>query len=184
MPIGILVEETEVEVCIPKNTAMPYSVTKQFSTLYDNQQAISVDVYQGISPKPQECTYLGRLRLTDLPQAAAGEVKVAVAFILNAQGRLRVVSTIQGTEKAEELIVESIFNVSSDEQAVVSDAETLCAGGESDEGWDYDDFERGIADLIEENYPVQTLLYERRDKLEKGDRLTAEKLESRILQLL
>jgi len=181
MPIGILVEETEVEVCIPKNTAMPYSVTRQFRTLYDNQTAISVDVFQGVSPKPEECTYLGRLRLTDLPLAPAGEVKVSVSFILNAQGRLKIVSSIDGTEKAEELVIDSIFNVNHGDGGVAIPA---TPDGTDEEGFDYDDFEQGIADLIVDNFPAQTLVYERRAALIAGDQGKAADIEERIMGLL
>lgn len=175
LPIGILVDESEVEICIAKNTAMPYSVTKEFCTMHDNQTAIRIDLYQGLSKRPEECTYLGYLRMTGFPEKPAGEVKAKVSFILSAQGRLRVSTKVSGVDDAAELVIDSIFNVTTEEEK---------QGDAASSEFNYDEFEQGIADLIMENYEVQTLLYERRDALEKGDRAKAEQLESRVLSML
>lgn len=177
LPIGILVNEEEIEVCISKNTAMPYSVTKEFCTLHDHQEAIRIDLYQGLSKRPDECTYLGYLRMTGFPDKPAGEVKVKVSFILSAQGRLRVSTKVSGVEDVKELVIDSIFNVT----ANVDDGSNM-PGVTSEFG--YDDFEIGIADLIGDNYAVQTLVYERRAALEKGDATKASSLEERILSEL
>lgn len=113
LPIGVLVDEKRVDVCIAKNTSMPYTVSKVYHTLHDNQSQITVHVYQGLSSNPEECTYLGRLTLTDIPKAPAGEVNVVVDFVLTGQGRLKIVSRIDGINREEELVIDNIFDVKS-----------------------------------------------------------------------
>lgn len=177
LPIGIVVNESTIDVCVKKNTAMPYSVTRQFSTMYDNQKAISLDVYQGISSVPSECTYLGRLRFADLPQVPAGDVKVYVSFILSAQGRLRICSKIAGTEKEEQLIVDNIFNVA---DAPIGETAQITSLSE----FSYDEFEVGIADLLVGNEKARELILARRFALESGDASKAEELEAAVLEVL
>lgn len=178
MPIGILLDESQVEVCIPKNTAMPYSVSREFFTIHDNQSAITVDVYQGVSKSPSECTYLGRLRTTGLPLRPAGEVRVRVSFILSAQGRLKVTTNVNGVEEEQHLVVDSIFNVATSEEQVGTPT------GVDGDAFNYDDFECGIADLLADNEAAQTLTMERRAALIAGDVSKANTLETRILALL
>lgn len=111
LPIGVLVDEKSVDVCLKKNTSMPYSSSRVYYTMHDNQERITVHLYQGLSTKPEKCTYLGRITVEGIPPKPAGDVCVTLTFILNGQGRLKVVSRVDGVDREEELVIDNIFSV-------------------------------------------------------------------------
>ena len=170
LAIGVLDSETTVDICIPKNTAMPYSVTRTYHTMYDNQTAVSISVYQGLSHDPKECTYLGTLRVTDLPPRKAGETNILVTFILSVQGRLKVTTTIDGVSEIKELVVDSIFNIADSG----SDSSTT-------ECFNADMFEEAFGSFAETNPKVRELLIERRNCLNSNPDRVSE-IESKILE--
>lgn len=169
LPIGILVDEKDVEVCIPKNTSMPYTAQREFYTLHDNQTQVTAHVYQGLSKKPEKCTYLGKLTLTDIPLAPAGEVKILVNFLLTSQGRLRVISSIAGRDKEEVLIVDNIFAVNDSKATDVTDS-------------GLDDFESAFMSSLQGNEEADRLFKARRECYE--DTTKRLELEDKIVALM
>ena len=169
MAIGVLVDEEHIEHCIDKNTALPYCRNVVYYTMHDNQKAVSVDVYQGNSTKPEECTYLGRLRVDDIPPAPAGSVPVTIALLLSAQGRLKIVTKVAGVHKPAELSIDSIFNVSQEDS---QSANYL------------DEFEQTMYEALSENEEAVKLLQKRRDAVLAGDSDTAAECENAIVELL
>lgn len=172
LPIGVLDNESEVDICIPKNTAMPYSVSRVYHTMYDNQQAISIDLYQGLSKVPTECVYLGKLRVDNLPPRSAGELSVTVSFLLSAQGRLEVTTTVEGVSEVKKLIIDSIFSVVSD------------SASESDTEFNRDEFEQSLASLCAGNVELVQLLHARREALSAGNQQRINEIEDKVLEVL
>lgn len=172
MAIGILDSETTVSVCVPANTTLPYAVSRRYATMYDNQEAVSIDVYQGNSKVPSECTYLGKLRVTGLPKRPAGETGVVVSFLLNSQGRLIVTTEVDGVTEKKELVIDSIFSVSAPEEVDLSDIVF------------FDEFEEQCAPSMREHPELLELLSKRRTAIESGDRDLADSLEFQILEVL
>lgn len=172
LPIGVLDNESEVDICIPKNTAMPYSVSRVYHTMYDNQQAISIDLYQGLSKVPAECVYLGKLRIDRLPQRTAGELSVTVSFLLSAQGRLEVTTTVEGVSEVKKLTIDSIFSVVSE------------SASDTDNEFNHDEFEQSLASLCADNPELVQLLRSRREALLAGDLQKVNELEEKVLEAL
>lgn len=171
MMIGVLRDESTVDVLVPKNTAIPFSVNRTYYTMYDNQPAVSIGVYQGVSTKPEECTFLGTLRIDNLPQRPAGEVTIKVYMLLNAQGRLRVSTVIDGKQVERELVIDSIFSVS-DSNAI----------GDSGEVFTFDEFEEGLADIAAKSERIKKLLLERREAIKAGNEGKVSTLEAKIVE--
>lgn len=121
LPIGVLVDEKNVEVCLEKNTSMPYSVSRTYYTVHDNQERVTVHVFQGLSKKPERCTYLGRVTVEGVPPKPAGQVMVKLTFVLTGEGRLKVISQVDGVDKDEELVIDNIFTTNTEEQVKSSD---------------------------------------------------------------
>lgn len=158
LPIGVLVDETSVDVCLQKNTSMPYSANRTYYTMHDNQERITVHVFQGLSMKPEKCTYLGRITVDGIPPKPAGDVCVVLSFILTGQGRLRVVSHVDGVEREEELVIDNIFSV-----AEQSESAKPAAVFETQ-----DDFEFMVMEAAgQDNEAVKGMLLERRG-MEQG----------------
>lgn len=181
LPIGVLVENKRVDVCIEKNTSMPHTVTKEYHTLNDNQTRITVHVYQGVSSNPKKCTYLGKLVLDDIPAKPAGEVDVKVSFLLTGQGRLKILSRIEGINREEELVIDNIFDV---KQETAEEEKGYLVQGDSTNSCvlvPEDDFEKIFMPMAEKLPDVLKLFAERRAQ---GSDEAKQEYEDRIVHLL
>ena len=108
MAIGVLVNEKEISICMPANTTIPYVTEKVYTTMYDWQDCLEIQVYQGVSNDPEQCTYLGTIKVDDLPKKKRGEVDIVIKFILNIDGRLKVQAVVEDITK--EIEIENIFS--------------------------------------------------------------------------
>lgn len=103
LAIGVLTKD-RISRIIKKNQSVPFSETKYYSTTEDNQTQIKVEVYQGNSNIPEECSYLGRLDIDNIPEGKAGEVPIAVTLGVNADGLLKCTAKVGGITKTLELV--------------------------------------------------------------------------------
>lgn len=191
MAIGVLSKESFVDICIPKNTSLPHSVSKQYYTMYDNQSALSIELYQGVSSVPSECTHLGTIRITDLPQAPAGHVSVLIYFILSAQGRLTVSAVVDGIMKEYKLSIDSIYNVAQNVGATgITEGPSSSEDSENDSasespiGTPIDDFEEALVDLCASNSKLVELLIMRREALSNGEISKVSEIEEKVLGVI
>ncbi|KAL8101517.1 hypothetical protein AgCh_033426 [Apium graveolens] len=91
-PLSLGIEDCYGVMCvmIPKNTTIPMTMQKQFSTPSDNLTCISIDIYEGERTKAGDNNFLGRFMLSGLPPAPSGQVKILVTFTVDANGVLNV----------------------------------------------------------------------------------------------
>lgn len=75
---------------LERNTSIPVSAVKRFSTHMDNQTCISVSIHEGEMPLVKDCVFLGNCVLEDLPARPRGELVVVVTFAVDASGILNV----------------------------------------------------------------------------------------------
>lgn len=78
------------EKIILRNSPMPISVTKEFTTYADNQTAMQFHVVQGEREMTADCRSLARFELNNLPLMKAGAVRIEVTFSIDADGILSV----------------------------------------------------------------------------------------------
>jgi molecular chaperone DnaK len=100
--LGIRTEGGRFSVLIPRNTTIPARETKVFTTTSDHQTHVDLEVYQGEAPTVEDNRYLGELQLAGLPAAAAGRVRVAVDFTIDADGILHVTAREPATGRKAE----------------------------------------------------------------------------------
>lgn len=62
----MLADENYIEICLPTNTSIPYSVKKSFTTLCDNQSILEIKLYQGLSINRKECIFLGKIKIENI----------------------------------------------------------------------------------------------------------------------
>lgn len=79
-----------VSVLIPKNSALPCTIRKQFQTARDGQESVAVTVVEGESHSPDNCTPLGKCVVRDLPPDIPAATPVFVEFQYLANGLLSV----------------------------------------------------------------------------------------------
>ncbi len=112
------------EPLIERNTTIPTSKSKIFTTAADNQTAVTIHVVQGERPMAADCISLGSFNLTDIPPAPRGVPQIEVKFDIDANGIINVTAKDLGTKKEAKITIESRSKLSKDEiEKLKQDAE-------------------------------------------------------------
>ncbi len=100
LSLGVETAGNTMSVVIPRNTEVPYTVTKYYSTDEENQKAVDISIFEGERPSTKDNHFLGKFSLEGLPPAAAGVLRIAVTFALDENGLLMVsaVEEVSGTQ--------------------------------------------------------------------------------------
>jgi molecular chaperone DnaK len=112
------------EPLIERNTTIPTSKTKIFTTAADNQTAVTIHVVQGERPMAADNVSLGSFNLTGLPPAPRGIPQIEVKFDIDANGILNVTAKDLGTKKEAKITIQAGAKLSKDEiEKLKQDAE-------------------------------------------------------------
>ncbi|HUT05251.1 MAG TPA: molecular chaperone DnaK [Nitrosopumilaceae archaeon] len=112
------------EPLIERNTTIPTSKGKVFTTAADNQTAVTIHVVQGERPMASDNVSLGSFNLTELPPAPRGIPQIEVKFDIDANGIINVTAKDLGTQKVATITIESNTKLSKDEiEKLKEDAE-------------------------------------------------------------
>ena len=109
---------------IDRNTTIPTSESKVFTTAEDNQTTVDVHVLQGERKLAQHNQTLGRFQLTGIPPAPRGTPQIEVSFDIDENGIVQVSAEDKGTGKSEDITIESTNGLSEEEiEEMVKEAE-------------------------------------------------------------
>ncbi len=115
-------------VLIPHNTPLPAKVTQRFATKAESQRSIVIQILEGESSSPRECTAIGRTVIRDLPEGLPKSWPVEVTFEYGANGRLSVQAMVPGTGRSAALDLERSVGISRDEMARLKTPIATAAG--------------------------------------------------------
>ena len=112
------------EPIIERNTTIPTSKDKTFTTAADNQTAVTINVVQGERPMVADNVSLGSFNLTEIPPAPRGVPQINVKFDIDANGIINVTAKDLGTGKDAKITIESATKMSeADVEKMKGDAE-------------------------------------------------------------
>lgn len=86
-----------LDILVPRNTTIPVTRTKRYSTAADNQRYAQIEVYQGEKEFATDNILLGKFSVGKFPPAKAGKEKIDVGFSYDINGILIVTATVVST---------------------------------------------------------------------------------------
>jgi molecular chaperone DnaK len=88
---------TRNAILIPRNTPLPVSAKRIFRTQKEGQRSILVQIVEGESSSPEDCTQIGKCAIRNLPPNLLAQSPIEVKFKYEENGRLLVTVTLPGT---------------------------------------------------------------------------------------
>jgi len=165
---------------IKRNTTIPTKNSQVFSTAADGQSQVDIKVYQGEREMAASNKLLGNFQLVGIPPAPRGVPQVEVLFDIDANGIINVSAIDKGTQKKQNVVINSSGGLSKEEiERMSKDAELNL---EKDK-----EFKERVSTINElESFinNTESQIKEHREKLVESDVKNAETLLSELKELL
>ncbi|KAL1123317.1 hypothetical protein AAG570_002403 [Ranatra chinensis] len=107
LSLGLEIAGGVMNTVIERNSRIPCTQTQTFSTYHDNQQAVSIQVFEGERAMTKDNNRLGTFCLNGIPPAPRGVPRIKVTFNLDANGILNVKAKDESTGRSKDIQIEN-----------------------------------------------------------------------------
>ena len=105
LSLGIGTSGDVMSVLIPRNTTIPSRKEKDFTTKFDQQGSMTIQVYEGEHTRNCENNLLGKFVLSGIPLVPSGVPNIVVCFDIDADGILNVFAKDKATEQRNDITI-------------------------------------------------------------------------------
>lgn len=105
LDLGVATVDGYVETIIEKNSQVPKTKKKVFTTTKDKQSSVDIRIFQGRNRRVEESTLLGEFSLSGFSPKPVGEAEIEVSFSINTDGIVEVSAVDKETGNAQNVSV-------------------------------------------------------------------------------
>jgi molecular chaperone DnaK len=113
LSLGIETKGGLFDKVIHRNTSIPHTAVKNYSTSFDNQDSVNIKIFQGERPLSKNNHFLGEFNLSGFPKRPKGQTIITIKFDVDVSGLIHVTAFDKITGENAQVTLKSLTTLES-----------------------------------------------------------------------